>query len=53
MTAHIFKSTITSRNQGGGDKKAGLPPSVGLSAFARNAIRIKSTYRILHFVTGI
>uniref|UniRef100_A0A6C0HP45 PKD domain-containing protein n=1 Tax=viral metagenome TaxID=1070528 RepID=A0A6C0HP45_9ZZZZ len=37
-----FSKLITSRNQGGGDKKQGFPPSMGLGTFAMNAIRIRA-----------
>ena len=29
-----YKASITNRNQGGGNKKSGLPPSVGQGAFS-------------------
>lgn len=42
-------STITSQNQGGGSKKAGLPPGLR-PASAKNAYRFRGTYKSMQSV---
>ncbi len=42
--ANISYGLITSQNQGGGNKKQGLPPTVGLGQFSMNIIQRKAGY---------
>jgi hypothetical protein len=42
--AKISYGLITSQNQGGGNKKQGLPPTVGLGHFSMNIIQRKAGY---------
>jgi hypothetical protein len=42
--AKISYGLITSQNQGGGNKKQGLPPTVGLGQFSMNIIQRKAGY---------
>ena len=42
--ARISYGLLTSQNQGGGQKKQGLPPTVGLGHFSMNIIQRKAGY---------
>ena len=42
--ANISASTLTTQFQGGGSKKEGLIPSIGLSTFSRKVIRQRTNY---------
>ena len=42
--ARVSYGWITSRNQGGGNKKQGLPPTMGLGPVARNIIQRRAGY---------
>ncbi len=42
--ARFSYGLITSRNQGGGNKKQGLPPTMGLGPFSMNLIQLRTGY---------
>ena len=42
--ARVSYGLITSRNQGGGNKKQGLPPTMGLGPVAMNLIQRRAGY---------